>query len=205
MLKIHYKQGLLGVCVAAIAASLSAMSVAAPIQQSARVHGSAVTPAIHAVNPAHKPIHYQKIGPTRPVKQHNQARYIWNYHDADIRAVIASIAQLTGKTFLVDSMISGKISIMSKKPMTVAELYQVFLSMLQSLNYTAVHQGLVTRIVPLTDAKQYASDVSKEKVHTLHLNQQVVDCGDSSATCIGITTGYDIAAIDATIWPDYGL
>jgi general secretion pathway protein D len=178
VLKTHYKQRFLGVCVAAIAASLSSMNVAAPVQQPARVHGSAVTPALHAtthtVNPAKKPVHYQKIGPTRPVKKHNQAKYIWNYHDADIRAVIASIAQLTGKTFLVDSTINGKVSIMSKKPMTVTELYQVFLSMLQSLNYTAVHQGLVTRIVPLTDAKQYASDFSKAKARALHLNQQVV-------------------------------
>jgi general secretion pathway protein D len=115
-----------------------------------------------------------KIAPKGPVNKHDQTKRVWNLHDADIKAVITTMAQLTGQTFLIDPNINGRVSIVSKKPMTVDELYQVFLTMLQTLNYTAVHQGLVTRIVPATDAKQYANEVPQKKAIHRHLNQQVV-------------------------------
>jgi len=115
-----------------------------------------------------------KIAPAGPVNTHDQTKRVWNLHDADIKAVITTIAQLTGKTFLIDPNINGRVSIVSKKPMNVQELYQVFLTMLQTLNYTAVHQGLVTRIVPSTNAKQFANIAPQSQAMQSHLNQQVV-------------------------------
>ncbi len=116
----------------------------------------------------------EKIAPTGPVDQNDSTKRIWNLHDADIKAVVTTIAQLTGRTFLMDPNLNGRVSIVSKNPMTVDELYQVFLTMLQTLNYTAVHQGLVTRIVPLTDAKQFANEMPSRFDVSNQLNQQVV-------------------------------
>ncbi len=86
---------------------------------------------------------------------------IWNLQNADIRAVIQTVSQLTGKNFVVDPRVQGKITIVSSKPMSIAELYQVFLSMLQLLNYAAVPTSCgVIKIVPMLQAKEYGGALS---------------------------------------------
>lgn len=88
------------------------------------------------------------------------AQQTWNLRDADIRAVIQSIAQITGKNFIVDPRVQGKISLISSQPMDADESYHAFLSMLQVLNYAAITEGGMTKIVPAMDAKTYASQYS---------------------------------------------
>lgn len=80
---------------------------------------------------------------------------LWNFQNADIRAVIDTVSKLTGKNFIVDPRVQGKITIISQKPMTSDEIYQVFLSMLDVLNYAAIPSGNVIKIVPSAQAKQY--------------------------------------------------
>lgn len=79
----------------------------------------------------------------------------WNLKDADIRAVIQTVSILTGKNFIIDPRVKGKVTFISQEPMTVPEIYQAFLSMLQVLGYAAVPSGRLTKIIPLVDAKGY--------------------------------------------------
>ena len=51
-----------------------------------------------------------------------------NFKEADIRAVITSVAEITGKSFIVDPRVKGKATIISTRPMTKDQVYQVFLS-----------------------------------------------------------------------------
>ena len=94
---------------------------------------------------------------------HHERKQIWNLQHADIRAVIHTISALTGKNFVIDPNVQGHITIVSKQAMTVDELYQVFLSMLQTLNYSAIPAGNVIKIVPSSDAKQYAGQIASSK------------------------------------------
>jgi len=93
------------------------------------------------------------------VKKSQSSKHIWNLRNADIRAVIAEVSRVTGKNFIIDPRVQGKISIISSNPISSKELYQVFLSMLQVSGYTAVASGSATKIVPNIDAKTQASDV----------------------------------------------
>jgi len=95
--------------------------------------------------------------PHLALAQHKQ---LWNLKDADIRAVIHTISILTGKNFLIDPNVQGKITLVTQKPMTPNELYQVFLSMLQSLNYAAIPNGKIIKIVPAMQAKQFGPRVA---------------------------------------------
>lgn len=95
-------------------------------------------------------------------KSKSQLR-MWNLQDADIRAVIHLISQLTGKNFIVDPRVRGKITVISSKPMPVDELYQVFLSMLQVLNYAAIPSGGAIKIVPAMQAKEYGGTLKTKK------------------------------------------
>jgi general secretion pathway protein D len=78
---------------------------------------------------------------------------IWNLRNADLRAIIGEVSRITGKNFLIDPRVQGKVSIVSTTPMSDRELYQAFLSMLQVSGYAAIPSGKVVKIIPNIEAK----------------------------------------------------
>ena len=77
-----------------------------------------------------------------------------NMKEADINALIGTVAEVTGKNFIVDPRVKGKVTVISPQPLNRDELYQVFLSILRVHKYAAVPSGNITKIVPEVDAKQ---------------------------------------------------
>lgn len=90
---------------------------------------------------------------------------LWNLRNADIRAVIAEVSRVTGRNFIIDPRVQGKISIISTTAISNKELYQVFLSVLQVSGYAAIPNGDVTKIIPNIDAKTQTSDFPGDKNH----------------------------------------
>lgn len=86
------------------------------------------------------------------------ASKLWNLRNADIRAVITEVSRVTGKNFVIDPRVQGKISIISSTPMSNDELYQVFLSVLQVSGYAAIPNGEIIKIIPNIDAKTQSPD-----------------------------------------------
>jgi general secretion pathway protein D len=76
-----------------------------------------------------------------------------NFKGADIQAVITSVADITGKNFIVDPRVKGKVTIISSRAMNAREIYQVFLSVLDVHGYTAIPVGKIIKILPDADAK----------------------------------------------------
>jgi general secretion pathway protein D len=108
-------------------------------------------PAVPQVAPPSKPLSREY--------EENSAQKIWNLRNADVRAVIAEVSRVTGKNFIIDPRVQGKVSIVSSTPMSDKELYQVFLSMLQVSGYAAIPSGDITKIVPNIDAKTMSTDL----------------------------------------------
>ena len=79
-----------------------------------------------------------------------------NFKDADINAVISTVAQVTGKNFIVDPRVKGKVTLISNRPMGKGEIYEVFLSILDVHGYSAIPSGEAIKIVPDADAKHSA-------------------------------------------------
>ncbi len=77
-----------------------------------------------------------------------------NLRDSDIRALIDTVAKLTGKTFVVDPRVQGKVTVISAGGTDPADIYELFQSVLRVHGYRAVHSGKVIRIVPDNNAKQ---------------------------------------------------
>lgn len=77
-----------------------------------------------------------------------------NLKDADINALVESMSMLTGKNFIVDPRVKGRVTIISAKPMDEKELYEVFLAVLGVHGFAAVPSGKVIKIVPAAGAKQ---------------------------------------------------
>ena len=76
-----------------------------------------------------------------------------NFRDADILQIVDLMSELTGKNFLVDDKVRGKVTIIAPQPVTVDEAYQVFLSILEIQGFTIVPQGPITKIIPTRDVK----------------------------------------------------
>ncbi|CAN0525942.1 unnamed protein product, partial [Scytosiphon promiscuus] len=78
-----------------------------------------------------------------------------NIRNADIQAFISQVAEMTGKNFVVDPRVRARdVTVISNKPLTSDEVYELFLSVLQVHGYAAVPSGGVIKIVTNTTAKQ---------------------------------------------------
>lgn len=85
---------------------------------------------------------------------------LWNLQDADILSVINEVSLETGKNFVVDPRVTGKITLISTKPIKPTEVYDVFLSVLSLLGYSAIPSGNVIKIVPNMESSEYATRVA---------------------------------------------
>jgi len=78
----------------------------------------------------------------------------FNLKNAELQTVIATVAEFTGKNFIIDPRVKGKVTIISAKPMNADEVYQTFLSLLEVHNFAAVETGNIIKILPSVNAKQ---------------------------------------------------
>ena len=76
-----------------------------------------------------------------------------NLQDADIRALINTVAEVTGTNFVIDPRVAGKVTVISSQPMGHEALYDVFLSILDVHGFSAVGSGKVIKIIPNVNAK----------------------------------------------------
>src|ERR1022692_4608515 len=72
----------------------------------------------------------------------------FDYPNADVADVIKAISELTGKNFIVDPQVRGKITIIAPSRITVAEAYKAFLSALAINSFTVVPSGKFLKIIP---------------------------------------------------------
>ena len=77
-----------------------------------------------------------------------------NLKDADINTLITTVSEVTGKNFIVDDKVKGKVTVISSKPMSSDAVYETFLAVLAVKGYAAVPAGAVIKIVPDTTARQ---------------------------------------------------
>ena len=85
--------------------------------------------------------------------------YTVNLKDTDIQELIKFVAEATGVTIVVDPSVKGKVKVVSSKPVSADELYQLFLSILEVHGYTAVRSGDVVRVIQNKDARSSAVGV----------------------------------------------
>ncbi|MTI97131.1 MAG: type II secretion system protein GspD [Marinobacter adhaerens] len=89
---------------------------------------------------------------------HGQEAETWrlNLKDADIRAFVTQVADITGYSFVVDPRVKGKVTVLSSAPMNKDEIYDLFLAVLNVHGFTAIPGEEVIKVVQQVDAKQSA-------------------------------------------------
>ncbi|WP_300672383.1 type II secretion system secretin GspD [Desulfoluna sp.] len=97
-----------------------------------------------------------------------------DFNDVDIRVLIKYVSEMTGKNFIIDRKVSGKVTIISPGQISVEEAYHVFESVLDVYGFSAVPSGTLVKIVPAREAQ-------KKSVAT-RLKSEAVDYSDNIVT-----------------------
>jgi general secretion pathway protein D len=108
----------------------------------------------------------KQLNPSQPVSI--------DFNNVDINVLVKFISEMTGKNFIVDQRVKGKVTIISPSKISVAEAYRVFESVLEVHGYTTVEAGKIIKIVPAPDARsknietrlREESSVAEDKVVT---------------------------------------
>ncbi|MFW6094323.1 MAG: type II secretion system secretin GspD [Pseudomonadota bacterium] len=93
-------------------------------------------------------------GAPAPVHAEDEETWTINIQNAELSEFVAQVAEITGRTFVVDPRIQGNVTVISSTPMTTEGVYELFLSVLRVHNWTAVPSGGVIRIQQMQNAKQ---------------------------------------------------
>ncbi|MBN1380505.1 MAG: type II secretion system secretin GspD [Deltaproteobacteria bacterium] len=94
-------------------------------------------------------------------------RYVTiDFDNVDIQVFVKFISELTGKNFIIDDKVKGKVTVISPKKIAVDDVYKVFESVLEVYGFATVEAGDVIKIIPTVD-------VRGKKVQTLLQNEKV--------------------------------
>lgn len=121
---------------------------------------SSIAAEVKTAPTAVAPVEVAVTEPTQPPTAEQDSGRIWNLQDADIISVINEVANETGKNFVIDPRVNGKITLISSKPIKKGDVYDVFLSILGLLGYSAIPSGDVIKIVPNMESGEMATRVA---------------------------------------------
>lgn len=111
----------------------------------------------------------------------------FDFPNADLQDIVNAISELTGKNFIIDPGVRGKITILAPTKITVAEAYKAFLSALAINGYAIVPSGAFYKIRTARNAQRdgietYSgnyypnADVMITKIfHLKHIQAEVVN------------------------------
>ena len=81
------------------------------------------------------------------------AQHVLNLRDADIRAFVQDAARVTGRTFIIDPAVQGRVSVVTQRPVSTSEYFELFLSTMRANGFVAVPvRGGAFRIQPIAGA-----------------------------------------------------
>jgi general secretion pathway protein D len=89
-----------------------------------------------------------------PVKKEPEKRSVTiDFDNVDILLFVKFISEVTGKNFVIDQKVKGKVTIISPTKISVDEAYRVFESVLEVHGFTTVEAGNIIKIVPSVVAR----------------------------------------------------
>jgi general secretion pathway protein D len=85
-----------------------------------------------------------------------------DFQDVELSVVIETIARLTGRNFIYDDRVRGRVTIVSPTRITVEQAYAVFESVLQVKGFTTVSgPGGAIKVIPVREAKESSIETSE--------------------------------------------
>jgi len=89
----------------------------------------------------------------------------FNFVDVDLPVITKFISEITGKNFIFDEKVKGKITIIAPSKLSIDEAYNLFTAVLELKGFTVVPSGVdAYKIIPSVEAKQRGLRISTEGV-----------------------------------------
>ncbi|MEG2730411.1 type II secretion system secretin GspD [Brevundimonas sp.] len=112
-----------------------------------------------------------------------QERQTLNVQNADIRAFVQDVGRRTGRTFIVDPAVTGTVTVSSPRPLTSAQLFELFLSTLRANDLVVNPTGAgAYRISPAAGAAQGPSGVGAGRFVTEVFTLRHIDAASAAET-----------------------
>ena len=107
-----------------------------------------------------------------------------NLKEAEIRAFITQVADITEKSFVIDPRVKGKVTVISHSSLSQDEVYELFLSVLHVHNFAAVPSvdGLVKIVPSNTATKDTIRIDTNNSIRGEELITRVIAVDNSSAS-----------------------
>lgn len=105
-------------------------------------------------------------------------KVVLNFQDAPVSDVLDYLSREAGLIIISDTLVSGRVNLVSKKPLNIDEVVALISSVLKNEGYTAIRTGRALKIVSLTAARS-----SNVPVITANKPEDIVE-GDDVVTCI---------------------
>src|SRR5271167_566504 len=86
-----------------------------------------------------------------------QNQITMNFQNVDIPVLAKFISEITGRNFIIDESVRGKVTIISPSKVTAEQAYSIFQSVLQVKGFTTVQAGHVIKIVPARNVRSSAA------------------------------------------------
>lgn len=107
--------------------------------------------------PFSRPLGASTLGPGDALSAENPSasrRYVSiDFNNVDIHVFIRFISEITGKNFIIDDRVRGKVTILSPGKISVDEAFKVFESVLEVHGYAPIQSGRLYKIIPIPDAR----------------------------------------------------
>ena len=124
-----------------------------------------------------------------------------DFQDVEIGVLVKFISEITGKNFILDEKVRGKVTVISPTKITIEEAYRVFQSILDVKGFTTLPAGPVTKIVPVREAKESGAPLATKAVGDQFVTQLVPLSFTEASSLVpvlqpmvskdGLVSGYD--------------
>ncbi len=104
-----------------------------------------------------------------------------NFVGADIESVIKAIGHYTNRTFIIDPRVKGTINVVSEKPVSKAEAFQLLTAALRLQGYAVVTTDGFVKVVPEADAKLQAGPIQSGAIRGDQIATQIFRLNYESA------------------------
>jgi general secretion pathway protein D len=119
--------------------------------------------------------------------QSHEEKLNLDFKEIELPALIQTISELTGRNFIYDETVKGKVTISSPVELTRSEAYDLFLTVLNVKGFTVVPSGKIHKIIPTRDAKESNLPTSNGRVSGEQYMTRLIPLQNADATLLATT------------------
>lgn len=111
-----------------------------------------VPPAMANTQPANEPATPAPVIPAGQIT--DEGKLLLNFQNASLDSVLSFLSQASGIVVIGETKVKGRVSVMSRHPVSIDQALDILNAVLKDNGYAAVRQGQTLRIVTLDAAKK---------------------------------------------------